>query len=74
VIAPAVGVVARQVDPSFATTFRPGDADAMVEAIKAAARDLLSPEASAAARAAAERYGPADMSRDFAELLRTLLD
>jgi glycosyltransferase involved in cell wall biosynthesis len=73
VIAPALGVVARHVDPSFATTFPPGDNDRMVSAIESAVRDLLTPEASAAARAAAEAYGPSDMSQDFLALVRELV-
>lgn len=73
VVAPAVGVVPRQVDPSFATTFRPGDADSMVAAIHDAVKHLVNPDASAAARAAAERYTPADMSRDFSELVGSVV-
>jgi hypothetical protein len=65
--------VARQVDPSFATTFPRGDNDWLVTAIESAVRDLLTPEASAAARAAAEAYGPTEMSQDFLALVRELV-
>lgn len=73
VIAPAVGVVAAQVEPAFASTFAPGDDDDMVRAIGDAVTRLTTPEAGAAALAAAERWGPAQMSQAFYELLESLI-
>lgn len=73
VVAPAVGVVASQVEPTFASTFAPGDADEMARAIEDAVARLTTPQASAAALAAAERWGPAQMSAAFYGLLESLV-
>lgn len=73
VVAPAVGVVASQVDPSFAATFAPGDPDGMERAIQDAVARLITPAASAAALAAAERWAPAQMSQAFYELVESLV-
>ena len=72
VVGPIDGVVASQLDPSFAATFRPGDADDLLRAIQDGVKRLLTPQASAAALAAARSYTPIQMSREFTQVVTTL--
>lgn len=72
VIAPAVGCLVDNLDPAASIEFDPGDDTSLAKAL-AAAGSLLTPERGLAARAAADRYTPPDMARDFAAALDRLL-
>ena len=72
VIVPAGGGLAEVVDPRFARTFEPGDADDLARALRAA-DELLGPDARAAALEEAARRSPAVLSARFAHGLRERL-
>ncbi|MDQ3782358.1 MAG: methyltransferase domain-containing protein [Actinomycetota bacterium] len=72
VIAPEVGCLVDALDPAASIGFDPGDDTSLMQAL-ANAGSLLGPEHGLAARAAADRYTPPDMARDFAASLDRLL-
>jgi glycosyltransferase involved in cell wall biosynthesis len=73
VIVPAGGGLAEIVQPAFARTFEPGDAGSLRDVI-GRARELATPEAAAAAGAAADAFDPTELSHRFAIALRARLD
>jgi len=61
------------VDLPYAATFRGGDVDSLRDALLAA-RDMRGPSVEGAARAAAERNHPRDMAREYADLIRRVMN
>lgn len=73
VIVPAGTGLAATVDERYARTFEANAPDGLADALRAA-HELATPEARAAARAAAEALDPRDLSRQFVTGLRDMLD
>ncbi|MFL5680050.1 MAG: glycosyltransferase [Chloroflexota bacterium] len=74
VVAPRVGGIAEVVTPEFGRLYDPGEPNGLLDAL-AAADELRTPDARAAARRAADAYDPrrisAQFSRGLADRLRT---
>jgi len=73
VIVPAGGGLAESVEPSFSRTFDSGDPASLVAALREAA-NLVTPEASVRAAAAAAALDPTELSHRFATGLRGKLE